>query len=132
MLSIKIIKNSNGFNNRIPAEKEYWINYLYSRRKKWLDLLNFEKIYLNANIMGSYLRYSDKSKCESYFESFKKLWHNKNVILCEGEFSRVGVNNDLLSDCKFIKRVLCPHKEAFSKYDEIFDKLSNMARIIYF
>ncbi len=118
----------NGFNNRIPATKEYWINYLYSYRKKWLDLLNLEKIYLNANITRPYLRFLDKSKCESYFESFKKLWHNKNVILCEGEFSRVGVNNDLLSNCKSIKRVLCPHKDAFSKYDEIFNRLKRYGK----
>lgn len=118
----------NGFDNRIPAKKEYWINYLYSRRKKWLKLFNFGKIYLNTNVSRLYLRFSDKSKCGSYFESFKKLWHNKNVILCEGEFSRVGVNNDLLSNCKSIKRVLCPHKEAFSKYDEIFNRLKRYGK----
>lgn len=118
----------NGLNNRTLAEKEYWIPYLYSRRKKWLEILNFEKIYLNSNISRPYLRFSDKSKCKSYFESFKRLWHNKNVILCEGEFSRVGVNNDLLSNCKSIKRVLCPHKGAFIKYDEIFDKLKQYGR----
>ena len=113
----------NSLNNRTPPEKEFWINHLYTHRKTWLGLLNFEKIYLSTNISRPYLRFCDKSKCTSYFEAFKKLWHNKNVILCEGEFSRMGVNNDLLSNCKSIKRVLCPHKEAFIKYDEILDKL---------
>ena len=118
----------NRLNNRTPPEKEYWVNYLYSHRKMWLELLNLEKIYLNTNVSRPYLRFSDKSNSKSYFESFKKLWRNKNVILCEGEFSRVGVNNDLLSDCKSIKRGLCPHKEAFIKYDEILDKLKQYGK----
>ena len=118
----------NSLNNRTPPEKEFWINHLYIHRKTWLGLLNFEKIYLSTNISRPYLRFCDKSKCKSYFEAFKKLWHNKNVILCEGEFSRVGVNNDLLSNCKSIKRVLCPHKEAFIKYDEILDKLKQYGK----
>ena len=118
----------NSLNNRIPAEKEFWINNLYTHRKMWLELVNFEKLYLSANISRPYLRFFDKSRCKSYFEAFKRLWGNKNVILCEGEFSRVGVNNDLLSDCKSIKRVLCPHKEAFIKYDEILDKLKQCGK----
>ena len=118
----------NSLNNRILAEKEYWINYLCSHRKNWLELLNFEKIYLSTNLTRPYLRFSDKSNCKSYFESFKKLWHNKNIILCEGEFSRVGVNNDLLSDGKSIKRGLCPHRDAFSKYCEIFDRLKQYGK----
>ena len=118
----------NRLNNRTPPEKEYWVNYLYSHRKMWLELLNLEKIYLNTNVSRPYLRFSDKSNSKSYFESFKKLWRNKNVILCEGEFSRVGVNNDLLSNCKSIKRVLCPHRDAFFKYDEIFDKLKQYGK----
>ena len=120
---IAIPDEINSLNNKIPAEKEYWINYLYSHRKNWFELVNLEKSYLSTNITRPYLRFSDKSNCKSYFDNLKKLWHNKNVILCEGEFSRVGVNNNLLSNCKSIKRVLCPHRDAFSKYEEIFDKL---------
>lgn len=51
---IDIPDELNGLNNRTSLEKEYWINYLYSRRKKWLELLNFEKIYLNSNISRPY------------------------------------------------------------------------------
>lgn len=113
----------NSLNNRIPKEKEFWIKHLYSFRNKWIELTNPEKIYLSTNLTRPYLRFSNKNNCKSYFETIKKLWYNKNVILCEGEFSRVGVNNDLLSSCKSIKRILCPHKDAFSKYDEILNEL---------
>lgn len=118
----------NSLNNRIPSEKEYWINYLYSFRNNWIELLNPEKSYLSTNLTRPYLRFSNKNNCKTYFETIKKLWYDKNVILCEGEFTRVGVDNDLLSSCKSIKRILCPHRDAFSKYDEILNKLKQYGK----
>lgn len=118
----------NCLNDKIPEEKEYWINYLYSFRNKWIELTNPKKNYLTTNLTRPYLRFSNKNNYKSYFETIKKLWQDKNVILCEGKFSRVGVNNDLLSSCKSIKQVLCPHRDAFSKYDEILNKLKQYGK----
>ena len=63
---IAIPDEINSLNNKIPAEKEYWINYLYSHRKNWFELVNLEKSYLSTNITRPYLRFSDKSNCKSY------------------------------------------------------------------
>ena len=61
----------NSLNNRIPVEKEFWINYLYVHRKMWLELLNLEKIYLSSNISRPYLRFFDKSRCKSFLKLLK-------------------------------------------------------------
>lgn len=62
----------------------------------------------------------DKSGCKKYFEDFKKVYADKDIIFVEGEASRLGYKNDLFSSAKSIRRIICPAKNAFDKYDEIF------------
>ena len=52
-------------------------------------------------------------------ESTKKLWDGEDLLIVEGEGSRLGVNNDLFDNSLGIKRILCPNKDAFDYYDEI-------------
>ena len=40
---------------------------------------------------------------------------DRDVIICEGEKTRMGVGNDLLDNCKSIKRIICPSENAFDK-----------------
>ena len=39
--------------------------------------------------------------------------------MIEGEYSRLGVNNDLFVHVRSLKRILCPARDAFEKYDDI-------------
>ena len=39
--------------------------------------------------------------------------------MIEGEYSRLGVNNDLFDNMRSIQRVIAPAKDAYTKYDEI-------------
>lgn len=50
----------------------------------------------------------------------KQIWKDRDIIIVEGELSRLGVGNDLFDNAKDIRRILCPAKNAFDKYDEIF------------
>ena len=50
----------------------------------------------------------------------KQIWQDKDIVIVEGELSRLGVGNDLFDNVKSLKRILCPAKNAFDKYDEIF------------
>ena len=50
----------------------------------------------------------------------KQIWQNRDIVIVEGELSRLGVGNDLFDNAKSIQRILCPAKNAFDKYDEIF------------
>ena len=43
-----------------------------------------------------------------------------NVYLVEGEYTRCGIGNDLLDHTLSIHRIICPSKDAFEKYDEIY------------
>ena len=59
----------------------------------------------------------DKNNSKTTFENLKKIWNGKNIIIIEGRYSRLGVANDLFNNAKSEKRILCPEKNAFAKYD---------------
>ena len=40
------------------------------------------------------------------FDTLKKIWENKNIIIVEGSQTRLGVGNDLFANTKSIRRIL--------------------------
>ena len=113
----------NRFENLTKESKTFWINNMLKDRDKWIELLNPHTEYLTANLTRLYIRHNDKTNCEKYFDLLKSIWENKDVIICEGEQTRMGVGNDLLSNCNSIQRILCPSENAFDKYEEILTEL---------
>ena len=53
---------------------------------------------------------------------WEKIWDKQDIVIVEGRKSRLGVGNDLFSNCNSIKRILCPSINAFSKYDIILNE----------
>ena len=53
----------------------------------------------------------------------RQLWEDKDVLLVEGVYSRLGVNNDLFSNVRSLQRVLAPAEDAFEKYDKILERI---------
>lgn len=100
-------------------EKEFWAISLLKTSKDWFSYC--DGYYYNAFLSRPYLRYKDKSNSEYIFNKIKSIYKNKKVILIEGEFSRLGVGNDLFDSVKSIKRILCPNKNAYSSYNKILD-----------
>ena len=49
----------------------------------------------------------------------KKIWNNKDILLIEGEKSRLGIGNDLFDNVKSIQRILAPNRNAFKHYNDI-------------
>ena len=43
----------------------------------------------------------------------------RDVLIIEGEKTRVGIGNDLLNNTNSIKRIICPAINAFNVYDKI-------------
>ncbi len=105
--------------NLTPESTETWksqIVWIYPRLRKYL---RSGKIYYNSSMTRPYADYQDKSKSKNYFEKLKLLWSGRNVLLVEGEKSRLGVDNDLFSTAQSIERILAPQHNAFAKYDDI-------------
>lgn len=56
-----------------------------------------------------------------YINKLKQIWNNRNILLIEGRYSRLGVGNDLFSNAISIRRILCPETNAFNCYDRIYN-----------
>lgn len=107
----------------------FWKEHLARYRKYWYKELKPEKIYGNAFISRHYMNLRDKSTgCREYFELVKKIWENENVIIVEGEKSRLGMGNDLFSRAKSVRRILGPSTQCFSKYDELLRETKSHGR----
>ena len=103
--------------------KNYWKGWLKDNKYRVLKLLSKKKQYYSALISRFYIDYEDKSSVSEYVEKLKKLWDKKDVQVVEGEFSRLGVGNDLFNNMNSIQRIICPSENAFDEYDEIFEKI---------
>lgn len=113
----------NRFENLTEESISFWTKNMIENREKWINFLNPDMEYLTANLTRLYIRHEDKSNCGYYFELLKSIWDDKDVVVCEGEQTRMGVGNDLLNNCKSIERIICPSENAFDKYDTILSQL---------
>jgi glycosyltransferase family protein len=105
--------------NLIPDSKLFWrsqVVWTYPRLRKFLDL---NKEYLNASMTRIYVTFDDKRDCPRIFAKLMSLWQGRNVLLIEGEKSRLGVGNDLFSRANRVDRVLAPQHHAFGRYADI-------------
>lgn len=101
--------------------KNYWDKYLNLNRHKIYKMIDMKKEYYDALVTRLYIDHKDKSKAEERFKELKRLWTDRDILLVEGEQSRLGVGNDLFNNVRSIKRVICPPKDAFSNYGKILD-----------
>ncbi len=106
---------------------DYWKKHLIRNRKKYYSVCSMKYLYGCAEMTRCYLGVKDKSKVPSLFELNRKIWDNRDVIIVEGEKSRLGVGNDLFDNCKTLRRMLCPASNAYDKKDLILEKIKELA-----
>jgi len=107
----------------IDMPRNFWIQWLKWYEKMAIQYIDMEKEYYDSFMSRLYFVYKDKSKVKARFDKVKLIWNNRNIVIVEGDKSRLGVGNDLFDNCQSIKRILCPATNAFFKYDEILDEI---------
>lgn len=110
----------------VDRAKQYWDNYLKQNRMAWYRNLNRKKTYYNAHLTRLYMDYKDKSKVGERFKKLKSIWKDRDIVIVEGEFSKLGVGNDLFKNANSKSRIICPSKNAFNKYEEILEAVKKV------
>ena len=105
--------------------KMFWNKYFNKYKFKLAKIINKKKLYYSATISRFYIRYKDKTNIQNYIQKLKKIWDKRNILIIEGEKSRLGVGNDLFDNSKSIKRILCPVKNAFKVINKIISEVIN-------
>jgi glycosyltransferase family protein len=98
---------------------KFILHHLFRHGHVWQSLLSPNQTYGDAYITRPYLGYKDKSKSGIIFEKLFLNWKGRDVVLIEGEKSRLGVGNDMFGKVQSLQRILCPAENAYSRYKEI-------------
>lgn len=105
--------------------REFWIEW-GRKNNHHQEIVNMIKTYSgnkylfgDSQITRPYIDWSDNKRAKRIFPKLRKLWQNKEIMIIEGEKTRLGVGNDLFDNAKSIKRILAPAINAFDYRKEI-------------
>ena len=102
-----------------PEAESFWRRLVVSVRNSVYSLLNMDKLYFDAEVSRPYMNLADKSEVDDFFRNFRNIWEKRNIVLVEGEMSRLGTGNDLFANAASVKRIVCPAQNAFGCYAKI-------------
>lgn len=93
------------------------------KRMAHYQCLDMNKQYYNAYISRPYVIYPHDKRCEAErrFNQLKEIWRDEEILMVEGELTRMGVGNDLFERAKSVQRIIAPNKNAYNKYNEILE-----------
>jgi glycosyltransferase family protein len=104
------------------VSRNFSLHHVFKHGHTWSNLLDKKYVYGDAFITRPYLIYKNKETSAVVFNKLFRLWENRDVLLIEGDGSRLGVGNDMFKNVKHISRILCPSENAFEKYEDILEK----------
>ena len=80
---------------------EYWGAYLISNLNSEISrVTNLNKTYYDSNFTRFYIDYRNDKIAKTVVPLLKQIWQDRNICIVEGEFSRLGVGNDLFNNSK--------------------------------
>lgn len=118
------LPNTFGLNFNFNTDSQiFWLGFNFNYAARFCRFLNIpnERKFGNALITRFYMPFKDKSEVAHKVAQLKKIWNNKEIVIIEGEASKLGIGNDLFNNSKSLTRIICPAKNAFDKYNEILD-----------
>lgn len=102
--------------NAANAIRRYVCN---GKRDVLMRIIGYDRNYWDAYVSRPYIMYEDKTYASALFKEFKYVWKDRNVIIVEGEYSRIGVGNNLFVNANSIRRIICPYQNAYDQYERI-------------
>lgn len=116
-----------GYSQEPYVARRYWASFIRIYFDSFYKELNPNVKYIDSSFTRLYVRRNIKDVGVK-FKYIKKIWDNREIVFIEGQYSRLGVGNDLFDNAKSIRRILCPHKNAFNVYKEILEKASQLPK----
>lgn len=117
----------NSIKGRTKHSRMFWYSWSKhnNQHHRIVELIrclgNGEYHFGDSQITRSYIAFQDDKRAKRMFQEIRKLWQFRNLLIVEGNQTRLGVGNDLFSNATSIKRILCPATNAFDRIDDIID-----------
>lgn len=103
----------------LESSQKWWKSNLRLMGLIWKHYFSHTLLFGDSQMTRPWLNTQNEELAKMCFSMLSDEWENKDVVLIEGEKSRVGVGNDFLSKAKSVRRILGPANNAYSKIDEI-------------
>lgn len=101
----------------------FWDGHLKKYQDFYNKVVSSEKCYGSTFLSRPYIDLADRSVSGKHFQSMKDLFADKDILIVEGFYSRSGVGNDLFEGANSVERIICPSRNAYSKYGLILDTI---------
>ncbi|KFC23232.1 hypothetical protein IO89_01160 [Epilithonimonas lactis] len=110
--------------------KIFWYGFNLAYAKKILKKIPTNKVFGDTNVTRFYMMYKDKSHLNvlKKVNKLKSIWENQDILIVEGVETKLGVGNNLFANANSISRILCPSKNAFSNYQDIFESVKKYGK----
>ncbi|MEG1313361.1 MAG: SP_1767 family glycosyltransferase [Bacilli bacterium] len=112
----------NGFDKFTWDAKLFFCEHLFLQGDKWVNICSKKGFFGDALSTRFYIDYRHKNRCKGIIALWKELWRNRDIVVIEGDKTRLGINNDLFQGAKSLKRIICPNENAFQKYELILEE----------
>lgn len=104
----------------IKPSRQYWREYLKTKRAKIYEILDFKKIYVDSMIT----RFNMKSMhSENYIEgllnSWKQVWENRPVLRVTGESAKRDYSSDLFDNASVLNTIITHSENAYAVVDDL-------------
>lgn len=117
----------NNVDNMQEKPKSFWTNWAVKHRRELAPYLSKNYVYGDSLVTRLWMAWKDKSHEPGIVETVQRVFADRDVVVVEGSGTRFGDGNDLLDGCRSVRRIICPEKDAFEKYDEILSTCLNLA-----
>ena len=120
-LLISIPSTFVSLENEKISSRFFWKQFLNKYSERLNNLLRKDYVYGNAGVTRFYIGQTNKKLSFKISQKLKQIWDNKEILIIEGKYSRLGVGNDLFENAVSIERILCPVVNAFDHYEKILE-----------
>lgn len=103
-----------------PDSQKWWKSNLRLMGPVWRHYFNSGKVFGDTEITRPWMEILNPELAQFCFSEIRSMWKDRDVVLIEGEKSRVGIGNDFFSEVKSLQRILCPVRNAYSAIDRIY------------
>lgn len=128
ILGLTNVFDETNLNKYVLSSRVHFINFIVKYFPTVFQYIDNTNIYADALISRCYIDYKNKQNAKERYSNIKRIWENKDILIVEGSKTKMGIGNDLLSNAKSIKRIVCPANNAFNKYNEIFETVKEYGK----
>ncbi len=112
--------------------RRFWRTHFFLYGEWWDHMLVPGRVYYNTFVTRPYMDYASKNDSGRWFHDMKGIWKDRDIVFIEGEKSRLGVGNDLFNNVRSIRRILCPPRDAFDRYQDILHEARKLEKGVLF